>query len=106
MAVGTAIAVQTGVNIWRLWKLGDRVPEMQKQVAAAEKENQELATKLDYVKSPEFVEKEARDKLGYGKPGETIIVIPEQDKIQDTSSKIQGETEANWRRWVKLYIGL
>lgn len=40
--------------------------------------NKELKARLDEVKTPEFIEREARDKLGLVKEGETLIVIPQK----------------------------
>jgi cell division protein FtsB len=106
LIVGLVLAVKTGMNVYRLWKLGGRVEDVQKQVVAAEAENKELQAKLEYVKSEDFVEKEARDKLGYGKPGEEIVVIPEQDNTQYSVLNTQGVKMPNWRKWVRLYIGI
>jgi cell division protein FtsB len=106
MIVGVGIAIRTGSNVYRLWKLGERVEDAQKQVTIAEAEQKQLESRLEYVKSEEFIEKEARDKLGYGKPGEEIVVIPEQDSAQYSILSTQGTKIPNWRRWVKLYVGI
>lgn len=47
-----------------------------------EAKNKELKLKLSQIKSPEFIEKEARNKLGLAKPGETVIIIPDE-KIKE-----------------------
>src|SRR3989344_6078670 len=73
------IMVRLGGNVWRLWKAGDRIKEAELGVRSQELENQELKKRLAEVQSPEFIEKEARDKLGLGKEGETIVVLPKTE---------------------------
>lgn len=106
VVAGLGIAVRTGLNIFRLWKLGERVKDAQKEVTIAENLNQELQKRLAYVKTPDFVEKEARDKLGYGRKGETIVVVPENNDQTANSNNQKQPDEANWKRWWKLYIGI
>lgn len=103
--IGVVTAVRTGTNVYRLWKAGDQVIEQQKAVEQAKAENDRLKKELSRVSDPAVIEKEARDKLGYGRPGETIVIIPQSEstKSQIPSSK---KEEANWRKWWDLYIGI
>ena len=55
-----------------------RIAPLKRQKAAAEarleqilKDKEQLNDALDYVKDGKFLEEFAREKLGYGKPGET-----------------------------------
>ena len=92
--------VRLSANVWRLWKAGDRIKDAESGVRSQELENQELKKRLAEVQSPEFIEKEAREKLGLGKPGEEIVVLPEVPAMP--SMPVVGEP--NWRRWWKLYM--
>ena len=69
----------------------------------AEEENRKLKERLAEITSPEFVEREAREKLGYGKEGETLLVLPNQNSTQYSEKSAQ-EEGPNWRKWWKLYI--
>jgi cell division protein FtsB len=106
IAVGMLLAVRLSTNAVRLWKAGERVKEVQAEVDQAEAENKRLKAKLSEVQTPEFVEKEARERLGYGKEGETIVVVPEQAQIQNSDNKSSNEAEPNWKKWWRLYVGL
>ncbi len=103
-AGGLVMAVNTGANIWRLWKLGGSVTTAQREVDSAAALNGQLKSQLQYVQSPEFVEKEARDKLGYGKAGETIVVVPEQEQNSNFQITNSQKSEPNWKQWLSLYI--
>ena len=90
-------------NVWKLWKAGDRIKDAESGVRSQELENQELQKRLAEVQSPEFIEREAREKLGLGKEGETIVVMPEQNSPQLSTLNPQNN-EPNWRKWWKVYI--
>ncbi len=56
--------------------------------------------------SQDEVEKIARDKLNMGKPGETVVVIPEElitKVIEDNKPKIEPKLP-NWQGWLKLFM--
>lgn len=100
IGVGVAIATRMSVSVWKLWKAGERVEEAQAEVVRLEGEKAEFEKRLVEVKSPEFVEREAREKLGLGEPGERIIIVPKQELEKRVE---EPEMEPNWRKWWKLY---
>jgi len=89
------------MNVWKLYKAGDKVEVARRELADAQAEQERLKTQLEYVQSDEFVEREAREKLGLGKPGETVVIVPTPGRVQDSGFKIQDEP--NWRKWWRLY---
>lgn len=96
--------VRLGENVWRLWKAGERIRDAEKQVKQEEQENQELRKRLTEVQSPEFIEKEAREKLGLGKEGETIVVLPKAE-LEPSFARASERRQPNWRKWWMLYVG-
>ncbi len=103
-------------SVWRLWKAGERIKQAELEVRNQESENQELKKRLAEVQSPEFIEKEAREKLGLGREGETIVVLPKQDEISniparnafgiaDAGGQYPISNEPNWKKWWKVYMG-
>jgi cell division protein FtsB len=103
LIVGLVLAVKTAGNIVRLWKAGGRVSDNQNMLQTIEKENAQLKERLEAVKSEEFVEKEARDKLGYVKPGEELVIIPKAEQADRKSE--EPKNEPNWVKWQRLYFG-
>ncbi|MBU4360523.1 septum formation initiator family protein [Patescibacteria group bacterium] len=51
---------------------------LENEILALEKQNQELDQLIDFFSKQEFVEKQAREKLGLAKPGEKLVIIPKQ----------------------------
>jgi cell division protein FtsL len=52
-----------------------QVASAQAQLAALEAENQQLQADVAALETPEEIEKLAREKLGYARPGETAYVV-------------------------------
>ncbi len=48
---------------------------LEEQALALEHKNSNLKSVIEYMQSDQFVEKEARTKLNYQKPGETVVVV-------------------------------
>lgn len=83
----------------------DRLSKIAEDVYRAEVKNKELKKKLSEIKSPQFIEEQARNKLGLAKEGETVVIIPDE-KIK----QILGATEAaqprlpNWLGWLRVFF--
>jgi len=82
-----AIFVVPLTKNWRQKRAIDQeISELEKQVSEYENKNSSLKKVLDYMKSNEFVEKEARTKLNYKKAGEQVTII--KDLPGDVQSAI------------------
>jgi len=97
------LTVRLGADVVKLWRAGARVKDTEKELAVVQKETEALKKQLAEVQTPEFVEREVRDKLGYGKPGEEILILPlqEESKLTETAGV---NNEANWKKWWRLWI--
>lgn len=93
------------VQIMEAVKVGERLSAAIDTVYKLEAKNKNLKKKLNEVQSKEFIEEQARDKLGFSKNGETVIIIPE-DKLKH----ILGASQAaeirlpNWLGWLKVFL--
>jgi len=100
--LGGYLAFNLARGAWESYQNAGRILETEKRLAQAQSENQRLKEDLDYKKSPYFVEKEARDKLGLGKEGETVIITPppaENEGSEEQKSPYEGlsTTELWWK---------
>jgi cell division protein FtsB len=87
---GTAIAVllamlvtwhvihgQHGLSVWEQKRAEDRA--LQQEIQQLQQENAQMRQQVERLKSdPEAIEREAREKLHYAKPGEVIYALPEK----------------------------
>ncbi len=73
-----------------------------KDLDREKQENQQLKTELSYVKSQEFIEEEARNKLFMVKPGEAGVIVP-QELIKEKIVKKEMALP-NWQKWLNLFL--
>ncbi|MFZ5945260.1 MAG: FtsB family cell division protein [Bacillota bacterium] len=63
-----------GFTFYEGYKLKQEINKLQGQLGTLQEENTRLQQELEYVQTPEAIEKMAREKLGLIKPGETVIM--------------------------------
>ena len=88
-------------SIYNLWNKQDLVVKAKEDLSKQKQENKELKTQLNYVKSEEFIEREARDKLFMVKPGESGVIVPE--KLIKKPEKKVIVIVPNWQQWLNLF---
>ncbi len=85
---GTAVAVilallltwhvingKHGLSVWQQERSEDKM--LQKQIQDLQTENGAMKDRIEHLKSdPDAIEREAREKLHYAKPGEVIYALP------------------------------
>lgn len=79
--ISLVVAYNLLTQIMEAAKYGERLSQAAETVYKLEAQNRELKKKLSEIQSPEFIEEQARNKLGLGKAGETVVIIPE-DKLK------------------------
>src|SRR5258708_3113771 len=89
-------------SIYHLWRKKDLLQHVQKQLDREEAENKRLKAELSESNSPQFIEKEARNKLFLVKSGETTILIPQDLQKENQTPKSKG-VQPNWVRWKTLF---
>ncbi len=60
-----------------------QIEDLEKEIQGLEKRNQELKAGFSQLSDEDYLEKEAREKLGLKKPGEEVVVVlppPESEK--------------------------
>lgn len=85
-------------------KSGERLSQSAEVVYKLESQNKLLKKKLSEVQSSDFIEEEVRNKLGFVKKGETVVVIPEEKLklVLGTSSSAQVRLP-NWLGWIRVF---
>lgn len=84
--------------------VSNRLNKQVESLSKAEIKNRELKEKLSQIKSPQFIEEVARNKLGLAKPGETIVIIPDEKIRQILGASQTALTRLpNWLGWLKLF---
>lgn len=89
-------------SIYTLWHKNDLLIVAQKELLREKEEHDRLKLQLLEAKKPEFIEKEARNKLFMVKHGEKIVLMS-QKKVEKVSEKEQKPILATWQQWIALF---
>jgi cell division protein FtsB len=89
-------------SIIDLWNKQDVVTTARQELNREKQKNEELKVQLGYVKSEQFVEEEARNKLFLVKPGESDVIIP-PSLIEKKEIK-KPVVLSPWEQWMKLFL--
>jgi cell division protein FtsB len=105
LGVGLLVIWWLGKDLVKLINQNQRLEDLEKRYEEAKTENEYLLAELNWVGSDEFIEEEARNKLGLGKEGEVFLVLPEGivNRQQAIGNKAD-EGESNWRAWLELFV--
>lgn len=76
------------------------IQDLRKELTEKKKENEFLTQKLSHVKSHEFVEKEAREKLGLVQENEYPVFVVPPDNDQGPS---EINYKPNWVKWKEVF---
>ena len=79
LAISTVLLIISAGFITGTFKIvqgGKRLIDTKKELTALKQEKERLEAEAEYRRSPEFVEKEARNKLNMVKPGEEVYLKP------------------------------
>ncbi|MDP3998938.1 MAG: septum formation initiator family protein [bacterium] len=87
-------------NTYNLWQRAEKVEDVRQDRLKEEKRNQELNKKLEFSQSTDFIEKQAREKLGLTKPGETVVIMTPQEATSSSAIEIL----PNWKKWWNLFF--
>lgn len=102
IVIGLYLIVSFSRDIWGLLNKNKEIDKEQQKLEKLKDDNLVLKQRLEYVQSEEFVEKEARDKLGMVREGEAVVLMPENTS-QALETQVQEETP-NWKKWWQLFF--
>lgn len=95
-------------STWGLLQKGKTLDEARDNVRGLEEEQAKLLEMREVVESEEFVEREAREKLGLAKPGEVVVILPSDDILRKFAPKFEEEEfvqdQPIWRRWAGMFF--
>ena len=109
---GGYLAWQMSHNILNLWSAKLRVETAEQQVAGLKAKRKALLTQISQASSSGFIERQAREKLGYVGQGQVVLVLPE-DEVKKLSQTLREAylkpqtlpTELpNWQRWWNYFF--
>lgn len=91
-------------SLRNLWQKRSIIWEKQAGLEREKAKNEELKQKLSEVQSTQFIEKEAREKLGMAKEGETVVLMPNDKWPMLNDENKTTSNVPNWQQWWNLFF--
>lgn len=91
-----------GKTVWSNYKSNQEIDKEESKLAQQERSLVDLQNQINYYKTSEFKEKEARAKLGYKAPGENVMSLPidtEEEKVADSGTVEAKIKVPNYSLW-------
>ncbi len=98
------IIVRLATSIYTLWHKQDLLTNAQEQLRQEKQENISLHQEFAKVKSPQYVDEQARDKLLLMKPGENQVLIDSSLLQASNSAQKRESAKPYWQQWIDLFF--
>lgn len=94
-----------GKQIYESFQISGRLDSEVEEMVSLQKKNSQLKKNLDEVRSINYIEQQARDKLGWSRGGESVMIIPQEEisKVLGVKDEVQKVIEPYWQGWLKLF---
>lgn len=89
-------------------KVSSNLNDLQTKIASLQKQNRDYGDILTRLNSPGFVDKEARLKLGYQKPGERVLLLKDgvtTAAVDRSSADDSVSGLSNPQKWWRYFFG-
>lgn len=102
LPIGIVLIVTNLRAILDFWRAGERITVGSERVERLRRENDSLKRQIEKTQTEQYLEEAARNKLGWVKPGEEIVIIPES--LLKTEPVSTSGAVPNWERWKNLFF--
>lgn len=93
-------------------QVNQEIDKLKEQAQQIEKENMSLEEKIAYLKSRDYQEAQAKDKLNLKNPNENVVIIAEgpvkkeeeKEEAKQNTPTSKGEDLANYKKWLKYFF--
>lgn len=95
-------------NIVSLARVQERLHKAQTKLEQERQEQALLKATKERINSAEFIEFQARNKLGYAKSDEVVVVLPDPEFLRSLVQPLSEETlmsnQPNWKLWLEVFF--
>lgn len=80
------------------------IQNLEQELVALDQSNSELQSLIDYLKTDEYAELEAKRKLGLKRTDEQVILVTEDEALQAALAAEPVERTPNWLSWKQYFF--
>jgi len=82
------ILYSIGKSVWKNYLVVQKIDSIEKEISDEQVANNNYKNLIIYYQTDTFKELEARRKLGYKKPGENVLIIPDLNPAQTNNDPL------------------
>jgi len=100
------ISIPLVKNISKRYAINQEVMDLENEIKDLESKNRDFKSFVSYLESDQFVEEQARLKLGLKKPGEDVVVLKEDLNASSSIANALNENLniSNPQRWWSYFF--
>jgi len=83
----------------------ENINSLESEITELDGKSLELTQMIKYLRSDEYVEREAREKLGMQKQGEQLVIVPENMNNLSVAGDQDMNNKKNWQLWLEYFFG-
>lgn len=105
------LAISTILKATEIYQLNQQAAGIRQEIGLLKERNAELRRQMDYLQSPEYVEKVAREQLNLVQPGDIPLVVVSPSEQAPSAvmpaqpPQTRPEVLPNWQRWWNYFFG-
>ena len=101
LTVAAILAVMLVPSVYQWWQQERELAQIKAQVAEQQEKNAQMQRQLDLWNDPDYISTQARERLGYVRPGETqYTVVDPGAQYQDSALAAAAAPTGPARPWV------
>jgi cell division protein FtsB len=85
-------------------QVDSEISRLTEQSTRLTQDNSQLSELIKYLDTPEYKEQEAREKLNLKKPGEEVVVLPQDTDAGQVASAQAAHNESNPKKWFNYFF--
>ncbi|MGE5392282.1 MAG: septum formation initiator family protein [Candidatus Saccharibacteria bacterium] len=97
------IMIVTAKLVVQKYQVDKEIKQLQRQAADINSQNLELGELSKYLNTPEYAERQAREKLNLKREGEYVVGLPNQGDANGAGQS-GGESRSNFRLWLDYFF--
>ena len=104
--IGVLIVVMYGTAkiIVQKRSIDKEIAKLQAQMDKIKKDNNQLSSLIQYLNTPEYQEKSAREKLNLKKDGEFVVVLPPGQDSGASTEQQPSAPKPNYQQWFDYFF--
>ena len=102
LTVAAILSVMLVPSLYQWWQQERELAQIKAQVAEQQQKNADMQQQLDLWNDPDYISTQARERLGYVRPGETqYTVVDPGPQYQDSALAAAAASTGPARPWVQ-----